>query len=283
MGKTRKKEDKNQKEIKFDVKKRFDYVTGFRKRKEQRRLKAYREQIEAERQDRIDVKREYREDIKRQYKEVAWAERRVEKLIDGSAFTDIKMLTEEEIEGLTEAEKRSRRETLALPPIRGIGAGMAARRPVTGDRMTLKFAPEEDDDPFGDCEVITTIGGVSNSSDGTLALIPGSEPFEGDGTLAKRERGKRGSKGGYADESEWWEENAVKSKALKLEEKKLRKGLDKKVMVRIEEKKNKYAMKRCVAMKKKKNDKSKQQKKGARARRNAAKGKNGVAKKGKKK
>merc|ERR1719437_199732 len=67
--------------VTFDLKKRHEYLTGFRKRKKERKRKGQRDLLEQERKEKIDLKWEHREEVKRQYKEIQWAERRVEKLL----------------------------------------------------------------------------------------------------------------------------------------------------------------------------------------------------------
>lgn len=123
--------------LKFDLCKRKEYITGFRKRKVQRKKRGMEQKLEQERQERIDVKRDHREDIKNNWKQLRWAERKIEqKFADAK---DLKDHDSEEADGEQDV-------------------------PAADTSVTVSFDREEDD-PFGDCEVTTTdvneTGGVA--------------------------------------------------------------------------------------------------------------------------
>lgn len=151
--------------ITFDVLARHRYITGFRKRRQERRKKGWAEVMDAERQDRISVKWERREDIKRQWKEVQWAERRVDRLMGAKqeALTDA-------AEG-GEGKRKRRREVPALLP--------APSEATNGEQAAITVAFDlEDDDPFGGCEVTTTVGGVAgDGADGGAASGSATGPL----------------------------------------------------------------------------------------------------------
>jgi len=73
---------KTRPEIVFDEAARNDFLTGFQKRKEARRKQAAVDALEWERHDKIEARKDHREMVKRQWKEVAYAERKVEALMD---------------------------------------------------------------------------------------------------------------------------------------------------------------------------------------------------------
>ena len=140
MGKRRKsKLDTDGHILTFDPASRHAFVTGFTRRKKERRKWAVREILEKERQDRIEAKKDYRNDVKRKWKDLQRAEKRVEALL-GPA-DEVQWLGDLKTEKLRDEE---------VP-------------------VTVAFTAE-DDDPFGDCEVTTTIGGVSDGAGGHLPL-----------------------------------------------------------------------------------------------------------------
>ena len=89
-------------------------------------------------EDRIEAKKDYRQDVKKKWKDLQRAERRVDALLG----------PEEQVQWLGDL-KSSQQIADELP-------------------VTVAFAVE-DDDPFGGCEVTTTVGGVS---DGTGHHLP---------------------------------------------------------------------------------------------------------------
>jgi len=137
---------KAEKTIRFDEKSRFVYLTGFRKRKQERRKKAVAEALEKERADNIQVKKEYREEVRKNWRDMQRANaltlhdmQRANKALGG---TKTLALTDEE-------------RQLAIKD------GTALQESDAGDvpaaATTVAFEREEDD-PFGDCEVTTTVG-----------------------------------------------------------------------------------------------------------------------------
>eukprot|EP00435_Cladocopium_sp_Y103_P054397 s465_g17.t1 len=122
----------------FDPASRHAFVTGFKKRKQERRKWAVREILEKERQDRIEAKKDYRQDVKKRWKDLQRAEKRVEALL-GPA---------EEVQWLGDLKTERLQDEVPV---------------------TVAFTAE-DDDPFGDCEVTTTVGGVSDGAGGHLPL-----------------------------------------------------------------------------------------------------------------
>eukprot|EP00933_Yihiella_yeosuensis_P009011 TRINITY_DN114771_c0_g1_i1.p2 TRINITY_DN114771_c0_g1~~TRINITY_DN114771_c0_g1_i1.p2 ORF type:complete len:281 (+),score=89.11 TRINITY_DN114771_c0_g1_i1:60-902(+) len=142
MGWKRRKE-KEDRVISFDAVSRHSYLSGFRKRKGERRKLAVREIIEKERQDKIEAKKDFRDDVKKRWKDLQRAEKRVDAVL-----------------GLGDAE---REEILII--------GGDRRDAIADGKAPVTIAFEkEDDDPFGDCEVTTTIGGISTASGGHLPL-----------------------------------------------------------------------------------------------------------------
>eukprot|EP00931_Biecheleriopsis_adriatica_P009343 TRINITY_DN110413_c0_g1_i1.p1 TRINITY_DN110413_c0_g1~~TRINITY_DN110413_c0_g1_i1.p1 ORF type:complete len:240 (-),score=72.49 TRINITY_DN110413_c0_g1_i1:24-743(-) len=140
MGKRRKaREDSDGKVLTFDPAARHSYINGFAKRKQERRKWAVREILEKERQDRMEVKKDYRQDVKAKWKDLQRAEKRVEAILG----------VEEEVGWLGDLK--------------------AERLKDEEEPVTVAFDAEEDD-PFGDCEVTTTVGGVSDGMGGHLPL-----------------------------------------------------------------------------------------------------------------
>eukprot|EP00448_Togula_jolla_P006193 CAMPEP_0170618386 /NCGR_PEP_ID=MMETSP0224-20130122/26932_1 /TAXON_ID=285029 /ORGANISM="Togula jolla, Strain CCCM 725" /LENGTH=255 /DNA_ID=CAMNT_0010944359 /DNA_START=54 /DNA_END=821 /DNA_ORIENTATION=- len=160
----RRKQGQQERTIVFDVASRHDYLTGFRKRKMERRKVAVREQMERERKEKIDSKWDFREDVKRKYKEFLMAERRIDRICN-----------------IREEQKRR------------------ALRDEVSDQSALDDKPAvtvcfevEDDDPFGGCEVttsegVTSLDRASADSEGQLAKLPTETTLSN-----KRPRGCRG-------------------------------------------------------------------------------------------
>ncbi|CAE7441155.1 unnamed protein product [Symbiodinium natans] len=134
----RAKRDKDQ-VVTFDPASRESFLAGFRKRKQDRRKWAVREIIEKERQDRIEAKKDHRQDVKQRWKDLQRAEKRVEALLG----------PDEEVGWLGDLQAEKIRDE-EVP-------------------VTVAFQAE-DDDPFGDCEVTTTVAGVSDGAGGHLPL-----------------------------------------------------------------------------------------------------------------
>eukprot|EP00434_Breviolum_minutum_P034544 symbB.v1.2.030580.t1/scaffold3464.1/size56234/3 len=240
MGKRRKsKLDTDGHILTFDPASRHAFVTGFTRRKKERRKWAVREILEKERQDRIEAKKDYRNDVKRKWKDLQRAEKRVEALLGPAdevqwlgdlkteklrdeevpvtvAFTaedcllgcefvgdlvglwlraksglvpqlpfaiydddleksmvarlKLQKRCEEEVEG--PAASREEGRSITGPSRRGAMIGTSFQKFATDFLqvpVTVAFTAE-DDDPFGDCEVTTTIGGVSDGAGGHLPL-----------------------------------------------------------------------------------------------------------------
>ncbi|OLP95533.1 hypothetical protein AK812_SmicGene22305 [Symbiodinium microadriaticum] len=123
----------------FDPASRQSFLAGFRKRKQDRRKWAVREILEKERQDRIEAKKDHRQDVKQRWKDLQRAEKRVEALLGPAE--EVGWLGDLRSEKLKDEE---------VP-------------------VTVAFEAEEDD-PFGDCEVTTTIAGVSDGAGRHLPL-----------------------------------------------------------------------------------------------------------------
>jgi len=141
-----------QKSISFDPKSRLEYITGFRKRKEQRRRKAILEGLERERQENIQVRKELRDEVKAKWKELAWAEKQADRLVDYRhkmlknnperlAAMQLQDGDEFSSPGFSDAEEEEEEDE-----------ALQALTTVAFDR--------EEDDPFGGCEVTTTLIGV---------------------------------------------------------------------------------------------------------------------------
>ncbi|CAJ1350152.1 unnamed protein product [Effrenium voratum] len=135
MGKRRKVSDEQI--LTFDPASRHAFVTGFRKRKQERRKWAVREILEKERQDKMEAKKDYRQDVKKKWKDLQRAEKRVDALLGPE---EVGWLGDLKVDKLQDEEP-----------------------------VTVAFQAEEDD-PFGDCEVTTTFGGVSDGAGGHLPL-----------------------------------------------------------------------------------------------------------------
>jgi len=159
MGTKRTKDGSAGKTITFDQKARHAFITGFRKRKQQRRREGRAQVVELERQDRINVKWEVREDVKRTWKEVQWAERRVEKLFgpDGPLHLKNRANTESD-----DDEPKPKRKKAAALEDGEVEEGAETNK--EGQEVVAFGVEDDDDDPFGGCEVTTTVG------DGSLAL-----------------------------------------------------------------------------------------------------------------
>jgi len=147
-----------QKNISFDPKSRVEYITGFRKRKEQRRRKAILVGLERERQENIQVRKELRDEVKQKWKELAWAERRADKLVDHTR----KMLKNNPERAA--AMQLQDGDEFSSP---GFSDHDAEEDDETLQALTTVAFDSEEDDPFGGCEVTTTsIGVVANRADG---------------------------------------------------------------------------------------------------------------------
>lgn len=142
MRRKRRADKENEKVIAFDPASRHAYINGFGKRKEERRKFGIRQHLEQERQDRMEVKRDHRNDVKKKWKDLQRAEKRVEALLGLGPSEEIHIIG---------------------GPDR-LGALEDGEAPIT---VTFE---EEDDDPFGNCEVTTTVGGISTRGEGHLPL-----------------------------------------------------------------------------------------------------------------
>merc|ERR1719240_849871 len=135
-----------EKEIRFDPKARVSWVTGFHKRKEERRRQAVREELETDRNERIALRKEIRDDIRMKWK---WAQRLYrcsDKLL---ALEDMKARGQE-IEDEEDAEVQRALDNSAGKPV--------------------AFDQEEDEDAFGNCEVVTTVVSAPALTNGVLSL-----------------------------------------------------------------------------------------------------------------
>lgn len=260
--------------ITFDTKARKAYLTGFRKRKKERRKQGMRQIMETERQEKITLKWEHREDVKCQWKEVQWAEKKVEKLL---GIKDAAAQSEKGLPRLKNRRKAALQDDDA-------GGNAIADGSVEGEAprprpLTVNFEVEDDDDeddPFGGCEVTTTVGAVGSGAAGSDAT--GGEPT---GTLALSRSGGAGSKSGnpslalalnelrercvalkaVCENDE--ERKARRAESLRKEELKRQHSLSKKVVKRMEEEKKKKKKKKGTSQKRK----DKKKKTGAHARR----------------
>merc|ERR1712083_989557 len=127
--------------------------------------KALEDIVEKERQDRIELRKDRREDIKRKWKEVEWADKRVERFLI-PAIKDRHKLT-----ALTD------------------GSGDSGSDGEGADHFTTVAFDVEDDDPFGGCEVTTTVGDVSSGGNigESTALALAVEDASSRSALAKLE------------------------------------------------------------------------------------------------
>lgn len=131
---------KAEKTIRFDEKSRFVYLTGFRKRKQERRKKAVAEALEKERLENIQVKKEFREEVKKNWRDMQRANALNLKALGGGTKTL----------AITDAERLAAIEDGTAEQESDAGGVSAAATTVAFER--------EEDDPFGDCEVTTTVG-----------------------------------------------------------------------------------------------------------------------------
>jgi len=103
--------------------------------------KGQREVLEAERADRIQVKRERREDIRKIWKEVQFAGAKADKVLALKYGEDFIRQLKDEESGITKAWAPSAIEDGRVEP---------------NDTTEKVDFDQEDDDPFGGCEVTTT-------------------------------------------------------------------------------------------------------------------------------
>lgn len=201
----------------FDVSARHAFLTGFRKRKQERRKKAMLEAMERERKEKIDIRKEIRDDVKQRWKDAQAADRRVLKLLD-------KIHTPAALQ-----ERESNRNE---------------EKPV-GETLVIVGFDREEDDPFGDCDVTTT--DLSSISGGNLwpdlTAPQGSNGIlcrvEHEGALARRRTGEN------------WEEHLQRrSKNLALEEVRRKKAMARQLEKRIVEKGRQGRKKPCGQKKK---------------------------------
>jgi len=210
----RRRKKREEKVITFDPKARYEYITGFRKRKQERRKKAVMEALERERKERIEIRKEIRDEVKQRWKEVQWAERRVEKLFapGTKALEDMKRRRLAlKAENLAE-DSDNDSEHSYLPIADG---------DVQQALHIVSFEEEEDDDPFGGCEVTTALTNEAAKATGEqcrdLAL---EDPSKQESTLAvappedPEERRRRRAKNLAVDEAR--RQAALVKKAEKL-------------------------------------------------------------------
>lgn len=139
--------DVEQKTIGFDPKSRVEYITGFRKRKELRRRKAVLDGLERERQENIQVRKELRDEVKQKWKELAWAEKRADRLVDHTR----KMLKNNPERAA--AMQLQDGDEFSSP---GFSDHDEEEEDETLQALTTVAFDREEDDPFGGCEVTTT-------------------------------------------------------------------------------------------------------------------------------
>lgn len=190
--------------VTFDVKARYKYLTGFRKRKKERQRVGHAQVAEKERQDKINVKWEHREEVKKRWKELQWAERRVDKLFGANGLLGVEDPGAEN-DGKSRRRKRQKAALLHSAAEERAAEASAAAPKSGGPVKALEGAPvtiaydAEDDDPFGGCEVITTVGAVAGPSAASAASADAADAdgAGGDGDPAGRQwlatRGERGS------------------------------------------------------------------------------------------
>jgi len=163
-----------EKSISFDPKSRVEYITGFRKRKEQRRRKAVLEGLERERQENIQVRKELRDEIKEKWKELAWAEKRADRLVDHSR----KMLKNNPERAA--AMQLQDGDEFSSP---GFSDHDDDEDDETLQALTTVAFDCEEDDPFGGCEVTTTLIGVgADSADGLFQPKQLAKLADGEGS-----------------------------------------------------------------------------------------------------
>lgn len=241
--------------ITFDPVARHKFLTGFRKRKLDRKKKGHAQVAELERQDRINLKWEMREEVKKQWKEVQWAERRVEKLFgpDGRP----RSLADKPGGDEDKPKKKRRRKADALEDA-GNGEVLAAIADAASSGPVTVAFEAEDDDPFGGCEV-TTVAALGDDAEG------GPAAFDGPHTLAVPER-NRGTElaiaGRALTPAELEARIRRRTEALRKEEAKRQVAMSKRITKQMAEKKK---MKKKKGNSKKKGGKN--AKTGARARR----------------
>jgi len=187
MGKRRKSKDVEEREVTFDPKSRQEFITGFKKRKDARRKVGMREIMNRCRQDKIDVQREHREEIKKRWKDVLWAERTVDRvLLKRAALMQEKQQQLSLEDGVDGGKKRkalalkangeggSDDESDGLEAWDDGGDGWIPQEIMDAENerlpaLTVSFAEEEDDDPFGGCEVTTTAVALNSASSAAAA------------------------------------------------------------------------------------------------------------------
>jgi len=122
--------------IKWDSAKRKEYLTGFRKRKQERKWKGMVEVLEKERQDRIAVKRDVREQVKQNWRDLQRSQALTNKALSRLGITDA------DDRGAMYLEDASDDEV--------------PRPKKKAEAQKMICFEKEEDDPFGDCEVTTT-------------------------------------------------------------------------------------------------------------------------------
>mmetsp|Transcript_12009 Transcript_12009/g.18145 ORF Transcript_12009/g.18145 Transcript_12009/m.18145 type:complete len:290 (-) Transcript_12009:144-1013(-) len=273
-------------ELVFDVAARQRYLTGFRKRKKERREKAFRELLEKQREENITLKREHREEVKQKWKEVQWADARAVKLLAiqevernkqrkalclarGGTWDEVKNRpmaikngesdseSDSDSDGGSDSSDEERRRE-KMPILDQVNEA------IDGDALKVGFAAiEDEDDPFGDCEVTTTVGAATSE-----AIIPVQEHDKDESRLALLGMNPRAAieqrlamlrKHGFETEAE---RKQRRIESLRKQERVRQKALSKKVTKAIDENN------KCGKKKKRKiTGKDKRRKAGAKERR----------------
>jgi len=269
MAKARKKGGKQGPQtVRFDVKARYAYLTGFRKRKEARRRKALLQQMEKERQENIEVRRDAREEIKRSWREVQFAVKRTEKAL---GYAKVRALEDRR------ADCAGTKEAPLLEDV----ANSADEAAGAAEQTTVAFERIEDGDAFGDCEVTTTADCVGplaavvpSAGGGAAAGGPLEDPSVarsgGSGStddFSSRALARRRRRDGWEDDEEAAERHRRRMAAIAKEERFRKAAVERKLLTKLKG----PNLGRCNSKGRTKGGSRKKKKKGARLKRKAAK------------
>lgn len=135
--------------IKFDSAKRRDYLTGFHKRKQERKWRGMVEVLAKERQDRIDVKRDVREQVKQNWKDLQRSQALTNKALSRLGIADGDDRGAKYLEDASDDE--------------------VPRPKKKAEAQKMICFEKEEDDPFGDCEVTTTAFDAADAAGGSAS------------------------------------------------------------------------------------------------------------------
>eukprot|EP00747_Dinoflagellata_sp_TGD_P167176 gnl/TRDRNA2_/TRDRNA2_191148_c0_seq1.p1 gnl/TRDRNA2_/TRDRNA2_191148_c0~~gnl/TRDRNA2_/TRDRNA2_191148_c0_seq1.p1 ORF type:complete len:256 (+),score=88.76 gnl/TRDRNA2_/TRDRNA2_191148_c0_seq1:99-866(+) len=209
--------------ISFDIRKRSAYLTGFRARKEERRRKGKLDAEEAARQEKIQMRADSRADMKQRWKDMQYAQSRVTKQYGVDTGEDDEYMGEQDDDEDASEEAAD--------------ATQFGEAPVT---VAFDIAAGEEDDPFGDVEITTTVG-TPGAMGSAAAPAPAGDTRQlpkvlrsVPGFAREDEEDESDDGGGGAKKEKEWERRRRRSVALKEAEAIRQKALAKKVAKKLE-------------------------------------------------